>query len=87
MMWLVQVSFLCFNVAAWYLEEILLDLAITVTEGLKFELHGIFKQKNSLTQTFAESCVDFEIAHLSVLTSMVQRLPYRRFYLDLFILQ
>jgi len=27
-----------------------------------------------LTQTFVESCVDFEVAHLSVL--MVQRLSY-----------
>jgi len=27
-----------------------------------------------LTQTFVESCVDFEVAHLSVL--MVRRLPY-----------
>jgi len=30
-----------------------------------------------LTQTFVESCVDFEVAHLSVL--MVRRLPYQRF--------
>jgi len=27
-----------------------------------------------LTQTFVESCVDFEVAHLSAL--MVRRLPY-----------
>ena len=27
-----------------------------------------------MTQTFLESCVDFEVAHLSIL--MVQRLPY-----------
>jgi len=31
-------------------------------------------RKSSLTQTFVESCVDFEVAHLSVL--MVWRLPY-----------
>jgi len=30
-----------------------------------------------LTQTFAESCVDLEVAHLSIF--MVQRLPYQRF--------
>jgi len=44
-------------------------------EGLKIEIHGIFSnQGNSLTQFFVESCVDFEVAHLSVL--MVWRLPY-----------
>ena len=31
-------------------------------------------RRSSLTQIFAESCVDFEVAHLSVL--MVWRLPY-----------
>jgi len=28
-------------------------------------------------QSFVESCVDFEVAHLSILT--IQRLPYQRF--------
>ena len=31
-------------------------------------------RKSSLTQTFVESCVDFEVGNLSVL--MVRRLPY-----------
>jgi len=35
---------------------------------------GIFKQKEQFDPNFVESCVDFEVAHLSVL--MVQRLPY-----------
>ena len=30
--------------------------------------------RSSLGQTFIESCVDFEVAHLSVL--MIRRLPY-----------
>jgi len=30
-----------------------------------------------LTQTFVESCVDFAVAHLSIL--MVWRLPHQRF--------
>jgi len=32
---------------------------------------------SSLTQTFVESCVDFEVAYLSVL--LFWRLPHRRF--------
>jgi len=32
------------------------------------------KQKKHFTQSFVESCVDFEVAHLSALT--VRRLPY-----------
>ena len=31
-------------------------------------------RRNSLTQTFVESCVDFEVAHLSIL--MVRTLAY-----------
>ena len=38
---------------------------------------GFSSRKSSLTQTFVESCVDFEVAHLSIL--MLQRLPYQRF--------
>ena len=34
----------------------------------------IFSRRSGLTQTFVESCVDFEVAHLSVL--MVWRLAY-----------
>ena len=33
-----------------------------------------FSSRSSLTQNFVESCVDFEVAHLSVL--MVRRLAY-----------
>jgi len=42
-------------------------------EGFKIELYGILKQISSLTQTFVESWIDFEVAHLSVI------LPYPRF--------
>jgi len=34
-------------------------------------------RRSSLTQTFVESCVNFELAHLSVL--MIRRLPHLRF--------
>jgi len=52
-------------------------------EGSNFQLvrgsqSRVFKafssRRSSLTQTFVESCVDFELAHLSVL--MVRRLAY-----------
>ena len=50
-------------------------------EGSNFQLEGLkiefSRRRSSLTQTFVESFVDFEVAHLSVL--MVRRLPYRRF--------
>ena len=42
-------------------------------EGSNFQLEGLklsfkaFLSRSSLTQTFVESCVDFEVAHLSVL--------------------
>ena len=49
-------------------------------EGSNFQLEGLknFKafssRRSSLTQIFVESCVDFEVAHLSVF--MVRGLPY-----------
>jgi len=52
-------------------------------EGSNFQLvrgpqNWVFRafssRRSSLTQIFVESCVDFEVAHLSVL--MVRRLPY-----------
>jgi len=36
-----------------------------------------WKVQHMKFQSFVESCVDFEVAHLSILT--VQRLPYQRF--------
>ena len=42
--------------------------------GLKLSFKAFSSGRSSLTQTFVESCVDFEGAHLSIL--MVWRLPY-----------
>ena len=43
-------------------------------ERLKIEFRAFSSRRSSLTQIFVESCVDFEVAHLSVF--MVWRLPY-----------
>jgi len=40
----------------------------------KLSFKAFSSSRSSLTQTFVESCVDFEVAHLSVL--MVRRLAY-----------
>ena len=40
----------------------------------KLSFRAFSSRRSSLTQIFVESCVDFEVAHLSVL--MVWRLPY-----------
>ena len=40
----------------------------------KLSFKALSSRRSGLTQTFVESCLDFEVAHLSVL--MVQRLPY-----------
>ena len=44
-----------------------------LVEGLKIEFLGIFKQKEQFDPNFFESCVDFEVAHFTIL--MVWRLP------------
>ena len=58
----------------------------TLGEGSNFQLvrgpqklsFRIFpSRRSSLTQMFVGSCVDFEVAHYSIL--MVRRLPYGRF--------
>jgi len=49
-------------------------------EGSNFQLVrgpqrlSFSNRRSSLTQTFVERCIDFEVAHLSIL--MVQRLAY-----------
>ena len=43
-------------------------------EGLKLSFRPFSSRRSGLTQIFVESCVDFEVAHLSIL--MVWRLPY-----------
>jgi len=43
----------------------------------KLSFKAFSSRRSSLTQTFVKSCVDFEVAHLSVL--MVQRLAYPEF--------
>jgi len=43
-------------------------------ECLKIEFRAFSSRRSSLTQTFVISCVDFEVAHLSIL--MVRRLPH-----------
>ena len=40
----------------------------------KLSFKAFSSRRSSLTQTFVESCVDFEVVHLSIL--MVQRLAY-----------
>ena len=40
----------------------------------KLSFKAFSSRRSSLTQAFAEGCVDFEVAHLSVL--MVRRLPH-----------
>ena len=55
-------------------------ICVGLWRGFNFQLEGLksFKAfssgRSSLAQTFVESCVDFEVAHLSVL--MIRRLPY-----------
>ena len=40
-------------------------------EGSNFQLEGLkiefSRRRSSLTQTFVESCIDFEVAHLPIL--------------------
>ena len=45
-----------------------------VSRPQKLSFWVFSSRRSSLTQIFVESCVDFEVASLSVL--MVQRLPY-----------
>ena len=52
----------------WALERV---QVFSYLESLKILFSS---RRSSLTQTFVESCVDFEVTHLSVL--MVPRLPY-----------
>ena len=49
---------------------------LPVVRGLQ-SFRAFSSRRSSLIQTIVESCVDFEVAHLSVL--MVWRLPYQRF--------
>ena len=58
-------------------------VSVGLWRGFKFQLvigpprlcfKAFSSRRSSLTQTFVESCVDFEGAHLSIL--MVWRLPY-----------
>ena len=46
--------------------------------GFKFSVsfRAFSSRRNSLTQTFVESCIDFKVAHLSIF--MVRRLQYGR---------
>ena len=38
----------------------------SLVQGLKIRLQGIFKQRSRLMQSFVETCVDVDVAHLAV---------------------
>ena len=43
----------------------------------KLSFKAFSSRRSSLTPTFVESCVDFEVAQLHVSVLMVRRLPYK----------
>jgi len=48
---------------------------VQIFRASKLSFRAFSSRRSSLTQIFVESCVDFEVAHLSVL--MDWRLPYQ----------